>query len=319
MTNKFTVHLFVLLCKNVLPIRVIRILCKIFGDPVGNVFTHEDVLVPYPCMKIHDDRFELYLDFCLITQTTSCFTALALLLSLYYVFEIRFGLHNRSCRLLYGILFEDSHYLNKALKNLLHNWQYKIVNRPMMKRQAMVTNLIENSTQQSIVNKNSSSSNNSNEIVGESRKQMEQDQYSSSNLNLARSTNIDQQSLTQHMDDDLNQNMDDDEELKPLSIASPFSTSQCSSPVIIQNQTTSSFITEDYSNNIYSEKTRKIHHSNKPSSKQQCEDEPDTYTEEKESHSAAIKRKRKQEISSSSTTTTAKQSARLAAKRIRIE
>ncbi|CAF5134109.1 unnamed protein product, partial [Rotaria magnacalcarata] len=42
------------------------------------------------------------------------------------------------------------------------------------------------------------------------------------------------------MDDDLNQNMDDDEELKPLSIASPFSTSQCSSPVIIQNQTTSS-------------------------------------------------------------------------------
>ncbi|CAF1679418.1 unnamed protein product, partial [Rotaria magnacalcarata] len=74
---------------------------------------------------------------------------------------------------------------------------------------------------------------------------MEQDQYSSSNLNLARSTNIDQQSLTQHMDDDLNQhmdddlnqNMDDDEELKPLSIASPFSTSQCSSPVIIQNQT----------------------------------------------------------------------------------
>ncbi|CAF4130304.1 unnamed protein product [Rotaria magnacalcarata] len=317
---------------DVLPIRVIRILCKIFGDPVRCTCT-------IPCMKIHDDRLELYLDFCLITQTTSCFTALALLLSLYYVFEIRFGLHNRTCRLLYGILFEDSHYLNKALKNLLHNWQYKIVNRPMMKRQAMATNLIENSTQPSIVNKNnSSSSNNSNEIVGESRKQMEQDQYSSSNLNLGRSANIDQQSLNQHMDDDLNQHMDDDlnqhmddddlnqhmdddEELQPLSIASPFSMSQCSSPVIIQNQTTSSFIIEDYSNTIaaYSEKTRKIYHSDKPSSKQQCEDEPDTYTEEKEPHSAAIKRKRKQETSSSSITTTAKQSARLAAKRIRIE
>ncbi|CAF4055395.1 unnamed protein product [Rotaria magnacalcarata] len=315
---------------DVLPIRVIRILCKIFGDPVRCTCT-------IPCMKIHDDRLELYLDFCLITQTTSCFTALALLLSLYYVFEIRFGLHNRTCRLLYGILFEDSHYLNKALKNLLHNWQYKIVNRPMMKRQAMATNLIENSTQPSIVNKNnSSSSNNSNEIVGESRKQMEQDQYSSSNLNLGRSANIDQQSLNQHMDDDLNQHMDDDlnqhmddddlnqhmdddEELQPLSIASPFSMSQCSSPVIIQNQTTSSFIIEDYSNSTYSEKTRKIYHSDKPSSKQQCEDEPDTYTEEKEPHSAAIKRKRKQETSSSSITTTAKQSARLAAKRIRIE
>ncbi|CAF4422155.1 unnamed protein product, partial [Rotaria sp. Silwood2] len=158
------------------------------------------------------------------------------------------------------------------------------------------------------------------EIVGASRKQVEQDQYSSSNLNLTRSTNIDQQSLNQHMNDDLNQHMDnDDEELKQLSVASPFSMSQCSSPVIIQNQTTSSFTIEDYSNNIYSEKTGKIYHSDKSSSKQQCEDEPDTYTEGKEPHSAAIKRKRKQHTSSSSITATAKQSARLAGKRIRIE
>ncbi|CAF5226917.1 unnamed protein product, partial [Rotaria magnacalcarata] len=64
-----------------------------------------------------------------------------------YIVEIRFGLHNRTCRLRYDILFEDSHYLNKALKNFLYNWQYKIVNRPLVKRQAMVTNLIENSTQ----------------------------------------------------------------------------------------------------------------------------------------------------------------------------
>ncbi|CAF4312263.1 unnamed protein product, partial [Rotaria sp. Silwood2] len=302
-------YLFIL---DVLPIRVIRILCKFFGDPVGNVFTHGDVLVPYPCIKIHDDRFELYLNFCLITETTSCFTALALLLSLYYVFEIRFGLHNRTCRLLYGILFEDSHYLNKALKNLLHNWQYKIVNRPLMKRQAMVTNLIENSTQPSIVNKNSSSSNNSNEVVDESLEQVKQNQYSSSNFNLTRSTNIDQQSLNQHMDDDLNQaSNSDDEELKPLSIASPFSMSQCSSPLIIHNQTTSSFTIEDHSNNIYSEKTREFYHSDKPLSKEQGEDEPDTYTEGKELHSAAIKRKRKKQTSSSSITTTAKHSARL--------
>ena len=66
-----------------------------------------DVLLPYPCLKILDDEYERYLDFTLIIETTSCFTTLAPLLSLYYVFEIRFGSHNRLCRLLYWILLED--------------------------------------------------------------------------------------------------------------------------------------------------------------------------------------------------------------------
>ncbi|CAF3350558.1 unnamed protein product [Rotaria sp. Silwood2] len=154
-------------------------------------------------------------------------------------------------------------------------------------------------------------------VVDESLEQVKQNQYSSSNFNLTRSTNIDQQSLNQHMDDDLNQaSNSDDEELKPLSIASPFSMPQCSSPLIIQNQTTSSFTIEDHSNNIYSEKTREFYHSDKPLSKEQGEDEPDTYTEGKELHSAAIKRKRKKQTSSSSITTTAKHFARLVVKRI---
>ena len=116
-------------------------------------------------MTIHDDMFELYLDFCLITETTSCSIALALLISFYYIFEVRFGPHNRSSRLLYGVLFEDSHSLNKALRNLLHNWQYKITNRLSMKRQAMVKHLMETSMQSSILNKNNSSlSNTSNKV-----------------------------------------------------------------------------------------------------------------------------------------------------------
>ena len=121
------------------------------------------------------------------------------------------------------------------------------------------------------------------------------------------------------MDDDPNQpSNSDDEEHKQLSIASPFSTSQCSSPVIIENQTTS-FNIENYANNICPEKPRKIYQSDRRSSKEQCEYTPDAYTEEKEPHSAVTKRKRKQQTSSSSNTTTAKQSSRLAAKRVRIE
>ncbi|CAM4827088.1 unnamed protein product, partial [Rotaria magnacalcarata] len=68
-TNDLLPHFFDCIPDNscflsdVLPFRVIRVLCKIFGDPVGNIFTHEDILVPYPCIKISDDKFELYVDF----------------------------------------------------------------------------------------------------------------------------------------------------------------------------------------------------------------------------------------------------------------
>ncbi|CAF1622806.1 unnamed protein product [Rotaria magnacalcarata] len=71
---------------DVLPIRIIRILCKRFGDSVGNVFTYQEVLVPYPCIKILEGKFELYLDFHLVAETNSCSTAVALLLSLYHIF-----------------------------------------------------------------------------------------------------------------------------------------------------------------------------------------------------------------------------------------
>lgn len=58
-------------------------------------------------------------------------------------------------------MFEDSHHLNKQLKNLLNNWNYKITNRPLMKRQAVVTTLTERFTQPSIDNEPISSSLNS--------------------------------------------------------------------------------------------------------------------------------------------------------------
>ncbi|CAF1293238.1 unnamed protein product [Rotaria sordida] len=145
---------------DVLPIRVIRILCKKFGESVGNVFTYQEVLVPYPCIKILEHKFEIYLDFHFVTETNLCSTAIALLLSLYYVFEIQFANHNRCCKLLYSILFEDAHYLNKSLKNLLSTCNYKIINKPVIKRQALVMNTTECFTQPSTDNENILSSSN---------------------------------------------------------------------------------------------------------------------------------------------------------------
>ena len=97
-------------------------------------------------MKIFDSKLELYLDFHIVTEIGCCSKALALLLSLYYVFEVRFWHHNRCCRMLYAILLEDCHYLNKGLKNLLNSWQYKIVNRPFLRQKAAVANLVESLT-----------------------------------------------------------------------------------------------------------------------------------------------------------------------------
>jgi hypothetical protein len=116
------------------------------------------VLVPYPIVKILDDRFELYLDFHLVAETDSCSEAFALLLAMYHVFEIRFDHHNRCCRLLYGIVFEDAHFLNKSLKRYLNDWHYKMNNQPLIKRKQLVANLVKNLTQSSTMNENFSSS-----------------------------------------------------------------------------------------------------------------------------------------------------------------
>ena len=97
-------------------------------------------------MKIFDNKFELYLDFHLVTEIDCCSKALTLILSLYYVFEVRLGHHNRCSRMLYAVLLEDCHYLNKKVKNLLNSWQYKIINRPVLRQKAAVANLVESLT-----------------------------------------------------------------------------------------------------------------------------------------------------------------------------
>lgn len=94
----------------------------------------------------------------MVTETDSCTAALALLIAIYNVFEIRFTHHSRSCKLLYAILFEDSHYLNKPLKSLLNNWQYRIIHRPSIKRQGLIMNVNETSNDLPAVDERSSDS-----------------------------------------------------------------------------------------------------------------------------------------------------------------
>ena len=99
-----------------------------------------------------EDKFELYLDFNLVTETNSITRALALLLSIYHVFEIRFHHHIRCVRLLYGVFFEDVHYLNKTLRTLLNEWNYKIINRASTIRKTVINNMVSSLTQPTTTN-----------------------------------------------------------------------------------------------------------------------------------------------------------------------
>ncbi|CAF4808891.1 unnamed protein product [Rotaria socialis] len=230
-----------------LPIRIIRILCKLFGDPVANIFTYGDPLVPYPCMKIHDDKFALYLDFCLITETTSCSIALALLISFYYVFE----------------------------------------------------------TAEPII------------------EQTEQEQHASSDLNSPGSTDTENQPSNDQNDDNLSvaTNSKNEKRCNHLTNAYPPPKPQRNSSVMLQKEITSSIFLQTASNNNCSRQTI-INQIDQSSLKQPCSIKQNTFAESEEHHPHA-KRKRKQPESSSSstttTTTTTKNSARLLAKRARID
>ncbi|CAF1348898.1 unnamed protein product [Rotaria sordida] len=309
---------------DVLPIRVIRILCKKFGESVGNVFTYQEVLVPYPCIKILEHKFEIYLDFHFVTETNLCSTAIALLLSLYYVFEIQFANHNRCCKLLYSILFEDAHYLNKSLKNLLSTCNYKIINKPVIKRQALVMNITECFTQPSTDNENIlSSSNNFTQIDHVASQQSQQTQCSSLPKKLTTSNNTAQDSLNSINENDYNQTSDSADKnmfnhLSPISI--PINDSQLNSSMILQNESQSSIDNQTFTDDLKLSETNEIYHFKNPPYSKQNELEPDP-SKENITHISNLKRKHKhkQNQPSPSSINFHKQSIRRGAKRSRVQ
>ncbi|CAF1375267.1 unnamed protein product [Rotaria sordida] len=106
---------------DVLPIRLIKLLYKNFKDPVVHVLTEKDPTEPTPCIKMCDNKYELYLDYQLIGQTTSAQQAVSFLLCLYNIFEIKFTRHSRGIHLLYGVVFQDQNELKN--KSIAHQHQ----------------------------------------------------------------------------------------------------------------------------------------------------------------------------------------------------
>ena len=79
-----------------------------------------------------NDKYEMYLDYQLIGQTTSAQEAISILLFLYNVFEIKFTSHSSGIHLLYGVVFQDQNELSKSLRKLLLSWDYAIKNKSII-------------------------------------------------------------------------------------------------------------------------------------------------------------------------------------------
>ena len=74
-------------------------------------------------MVFVDDLINIYVDFLPITTTTSPDDALALLISMYTIFELNFPKNNRTMRLLYSILHADKRFLPNTVRAFIREKQ----------------------------------------------------------------------------------------------------------------------------------------------------------------------------------------------------
>ncbi|CAF2071767.1 unnamed protein product, partial [Rotaria magnacalcarata] len=107
-------------------IRLVKRLSKHFTDSWQYILTEKEPLSPRPTIQVRMDKFAIYLDYEFITETISLDQALAIVISLYAIFELQFGAHNRVIHLLYGIFMQQPEVLTKSMRILLSDWNFKI-------------------------------------------------------------------------------------------------------------------------------------------------------------------------------------------------
>ncbi|CAM4755050.1 unnamed protein product [Rotaria magnacalcarata] len=102
---------------NDLPVaRLIKISARHFTDSYQYVLTDKEPSSPHPTIKITTDKYLIYLDYNVITEAASIDQALCIIISLYIIFELQFGTHNRIIHLLYEILLQEPAALTKQLR-----------------------------------------------------------------------------------------------------------------------------------------------------------------------------------------------------------
>ncbi|CAF2102228.1 unnamed protein product [Rotaria magnacalcarata] len=133
---------------NDLPIaRLIKLLSRCFTESWKYVLTYKEPLSPRPTIQVTTDKYVIYFDYDIITETASIDQALCIIISLYVIFELQFGTHNRIVHLLYGILLQEPAALTKPLRLILKEWNFTIdkKERKQANRLSKITS-INNST-----------------------------------------------------------------------------------------------------------------------------------------------------------------------------
>ncbi|CAF1237741.1 unnamed protein product [Adineta ricciae] len=101
------------------PIRLIKILCRKFGETIQHIFCEKEAPTPYPTLVSIDDVIHIYVDFCPILSTHSPDDALGLLIGMYSVFELSFDKKSRTIRFLYCVLHGDKQFLSNSIRVLI--------------------------------------------------------------------------------------------------------------------------------------------------------------------------------------------------------
>ncbi|CAF1286535.1 unnamed protein product [Rotaria sordida] len=101
------------------PIRLIKILCRKFGETVQHIFCEKEPPTPYPTLVSIDDIMHVYVDFHPILSTSSPDDALGLLISMYSIFELSFDKKSRTIRFLYCVLHGEKQFLSNSIRVLI--------------------------------------------------------------------------------------------------------------------------------------------------------------------------------------------------------
>ncbi|CAF1398356.1 unnamed protein product, partial [Rotaria sordida] len=125
-------------------VRLIKVLSKYFTDSWQYVLTYKEPLSPRPTIQVTTDKFLIYLDYNVITETASIDQALCIIISLYVIFELQFGTHNRIIHLLYGILLQDPATLTKQLRFTLKQWNFEIDKKERKQKTQLVNHTSTN-------------------------------------------------------------------------------------------------------------------------------------------------------------------------------
>lgn len=96
-------------------------------------------------MVFTEDLIHIYVDFLPITATTSSDDALALLISMYTIFELNFPKNSRTVRLLYSMFHEEKRFLTNTIRLFLKEKKIEIADGSRHNR-SLVSVSAENET-----------------------------------------------------------------------------------------------------------------------------------------------------------------------------